>query len=151
MFNLFKKKFQDIFEYSDKWSVAQGVYEGKPMILRFRDIKDAIGHPDYPFQIGVVFPLKNPTPDGFPNQSESEILFSIETKFPDSLEKNKEAIFVMVITTKGMREFVFYAKEWKPEYFENKVKEINKSFPTHELQFMMKKDPAWDTFKQLVP
>jgi hypothetical protein len=49
-----------------------------------------------------------------------------------------------------MREFVFYANEWKPEYYEAKVKEINKQFPNRELQFMMQHDPKWDTYTSLV-
>jgi len=47
-----------------------------------------------------------------------------------------------------MREVVFYATEWKPEFFEQKVKSIDSGL--HKLQFMMQHDPEWNTFKQFV-
>ena len=64
----------------------------------------------------------------------------------EKLTEVNQAVFAMVVTFNGMREFVFYASEWKPEIYEQKVKSFDSG--KHELQFMMKRDPKWDTFKQ---
>ncbi len=146
MFNLFKKNFKDIGEYPDTWSVAQGIMEDKPIFVRFRNgLKEAVGHSGYPFQIGVAVPLLHPI-KGLPDGTESDELAKIEDVLVKKLTENNQAVFAMVITINGMREFVFYASEWKPEIYEQKVKSIDSG--KHELQFMMKQDPKWNTFKQ---
>lgn len=150
MFNLFKKKYKKIEEYPNIWSLAQGEFDGKPLVVRFRQIKEAEGHPDYPFQIGVAVPFLKNTPNGLPEKDDSDSLNIIEDKLSDLLEKQHHAVFVISITTNNMREFVFYAKEWKPEFFDKEIKELNKSIPSHNLQFMMKQDPKWSTFAQFV-
>ncbi len=54
----------------------------------------------------------------------------------------------MTITHNGMREFVFYAKKWEPEQFEELVKSVGvKDTNGHQLQFMMQEDKNWDTFR----
>lgn len=150
MFNFFKKKYKSIDEYPNTWSVGQCEFNGKPLIARYRQIKGAEGHPDYPFQIGVAVPFLKSTDNGLPENEDSDALNGIENKLADALEKNKQTVFVLTITTNNMREFVFYAKEWKPESFEKEIKELNKSFSSHSLQFMMKQDPKWSTFAQFV-
>lgn len=145
---MFKKTFKNILEYPDTWSVLTGENEGNPLTIRFRaGAKEAVGHPEYPFQIGVAVPLLRPNEQKLPEFDESVQLDLIEGRLVSSLLEGNETFFVMVVTTTSMREFVFYAKEWKPEYFENKVREVEKSTATHQLQFMMKPDENWETFK----
>ncbi len=145
----FSKKYKPIREYTDMWSASEGEYEGKPMFIRVRSsLKEAVGHPEYPFQIGIAIPLVEPTPQGLPVDDEAEILWSIEDKLVEVL--GDSAILALLVTTDGMREIVFYAKEWQPEEFERKVGDVNKLFPSHELQFMMQYDPEWQTFKSFV-
>lgn len=143
------QKYRNINEYEDRWTVLQGELNEKPIFSRYRNgFDEAVGHPDYPFQIGVAVPLINPTSDGLPTTPEANELFAIEDKLTETLEKNQEAVHVMTITFNGMREFVFYASEWKPEYFEQKVKDIRRNISSkHELQFMMQPDEKWETFR----
>lgn len=147
-----QKKFKNISDYGDKWQVLQGKLDNKPIVTRYKiSLVDAIGHPKYPFQIGVAIPLINPTVDGLTTDTEAEELWKIEDELTKTLEKNGEAVLAMVITFNGMREFVFYASEWKPEYFEQEVKQIQANHSisqNHELQFMMQHDKEWETFKK---
>ena len=152
MFNMLfgKKKYKNINEYSDKWLIAKGAEQNKPIFIRYRvGLAEAIGHPQYPFQIGVATPLLSPTAEGLTVNLEAEVLGKIEEKLEASLTENNQAVLAFIITTNGMREFVFYASEWKPEIFEQKVKAIDAE--GHDLQFMMKHDKDWNTFKQFVP
>jgi len=133
----------------DTWAVTRGTIEDKPLVVRFREgLRTVVGHPQYPFQIGVAIPLIEPDIHGFPSGKEGEELNIIEDKLDESLKKDDKAVFALTITANGMREFVFYASEWKPEFFEKAVKSIDSG--SHELQFMMQHDPTWDTFKKFV-
>ena len=147
MFSL--KKYKPMNEYSDEWSVAQGMHEGSPMYVRFRSsLKEAAGHPEYPFQIGIAVPLIKPTQAGLPTESEMNILSKIEDKLVDALKEH--AVLTLSISTGGMREFIFYANKWQPEEFEEIVSTTNKLFASHTLQFMIQHDPKWKLFKSFV-
>ncbi|MFA6274351.1 MAG: DUF695 domain-containing protein [Candidatus Paceibacterota bacterium] len=148
MFGLSKKKFKKISEYPETWEVAQAEVDGKPIFLRHRSLKDAVGHVDYPFKIGIAVPFKSPTINGLLSDDEAEELGKIEDKLINLLDKEGLGVFAFSITFDGMREFVFYMSEWKPEFFEKEIKSFNTK--SHQLQFIMETDPNWETFKQFV-
>ena len=82
-----------------------------------------------------------------PDKSEVSQLDKIEDLLIDMF--GTEAILVMVITNGIMREFVLYAKEWKPEIYDAQLKKLSKKTRPHSIQFIMKKDVKWFTFKSL--
>jgi uncharacterized protein DUF695 len=88
-------------------------------------------------------PFLNPNEHCLPTDEEAHELDELEENIERALAENDDAILVASITTDGMREFVFYATEWKPQYFEQKVNEAAKD-SNHEPQFMMQKDSNWD-------
>jgi vacuolar-type H+-ATPase subunit I/STV1 len=144
--------YRKITEYSDTWLSYQSTYEEKPISIRLREgLIPAQGHFDYPFQIGIATPLLDPITEGLTTSKEAEVLYLIEDALQSTLEQNEECVFALVITTSGMREFVFYASKWKPEFFERKVQEINSLYNDHKLQFMMQEDKEWNTFKNFLP
>lgn len=143
MLGLFKQK-KSLVEL-DRWVVRQGVLDNKPISVRFREgMLELKNREDYKHQIGVAVPLLNPTLEGLTTNEEAEELWKLEEKLEEVL---KEAIFVVSITTNGMREFIFYAKEWKPEIFEQAVKNIIAEIQ-HKPQFMMQADKEWNTYRE---
>jgi hypothetical protein len=145
-----KKKYKSIKEYPDTWAIGQGIENGKPIFVKFRaGLQDATGHPEFPFQIGVAVPLLNPTSDGLTTQTEAEVLWRLEDRLNEILTHNDRSVFAFIITTGGMREYVFYAREWTPEQFDKDVHAIDSE--GHQLQFMMRHDPHWDTYKEFTP
>ena len=138
-----------IEEYPDTWGVGRGVRAGKPVFVRYRSgLKEAAGHTGYPFQIGVAVPLADPTREGLSNNEEAERLARLEDALDDALKQ--EAVFAMAITTAGIREFVFYAKEWKPDYFAEKVSKTG-STAGYKPQFMMRADREWEAYRAFAP
>src|SRR6266478_443917 len=133
----------------DTWALSQGEMSGKPIFVRFRE--HVVGTDiakGYQFQIGVATPLLNPTVEGLTNDKESEELNVIEDELERALGRNQAALHVMTITYNGMRECVFYAMEWKPQHFEELVKEVaRKVAGAHKLQFMMQQDKEWETYR----
>jgi hypothetical protein len=146
MFKFLRKKNKDIKNYRDTWSVKTGILDGKPIFFRFREeLKDLLNYKQYPFQVGVAVPLKNPTEDGLIVDTENYELNRIEDLLKENLCADDSVVFVMAITHKGMREFVYYAKKWEPEILEKKVKSVN--YNSYKLQFIMQHDPKWDILK----
>ena len=147
-----KSEFKNITDYEDTWAVVEGKMEGKHIIIRYREgLVSAIGHPSYPFQIGVAVPFNSPTENGLVSDEEAKSLARIEDDLIDDLGADNEAVFAMSITYNGMREFVFYASKWDPEYFRKKVNKIQLAHKNdHELQFMIQSDQEWTTFSTYV-
>jgi hypothetical protein len=143
----FKKKFLPIDQYPDTWTLKAGTDQGLPIIVRTRTgFQQAAGHPEYPFQIGVAVPLLDPTENGLPGKREMAVLDKVETKLVEVLSR-EGAVLVLVITTGRMREFVFYARDWRPEELDLAVQSISSETIPHEIQFIMQHDPTWSAYK----
>lgn len=140
--------YEKINEEKD-WMVLQAYFDGHPGVISFKTtVNTEENRKNLPFQIGVAVPLLKPTDQGLPAQAEAEQLWKIEDELKSALGRVHNSILVMTITTDGMREFVFYAPEWKPKEIESTVKNVQAGMGyKHELQFMMKEDKNWETYK----
>lgn len=137
----------------NNWSVRQGTLNSTPIFISFlKGINSADNRRRYPYQIGVAVPLLRPTIDGLPTDTEAQLLWKIEDELQSKLGTEHEALYVMSVTTKGMREFVFYTHTWKPKLIEQTVKEIERKIGDgHELQFLLQRDEDWKTYQEFVP
>jgi hypothetical protein len=114
------------------WQVADGEYQGLPMITSFNLFyKELAGHPEYRHQVGIAVPLTNPSPSGLPDQAELAQLVAIEQTIRPPLEKDNISLFTGRITTKGMREFIFYTSD--PESVKSTFADLQRQVQTHQL------------------
>jgi len=146
----FQRRYPDKKDLAlqDNWSVSQGTYGGKPLIVRVnRGVEQAVGHPEFDHQVGIAVPLHSPDANGFPGPDESGQLDAIEDLLLTSLGAHRQCIFVAAISTGGMREFVFYTSE--PEATQKALAELEASGGTHRLQHVIQKDPDWNVYRQL--
>ena len=104
--------------------------------------RSVAGSAGYGIRVGVAIPLVSPRPDGLPDTAESTQLAAIEDALIDA--SNAHAMLVAVITTSGMREFVFYTGtgDWIPAFHE----QMMRSTPSHKVQCIAKHDPGWSVY-----
>ena len=130
------------------WSIAEGEHSGGIMIVRmnigYRDYKRV---PGYEHQVGIAVPLAKVEANGLPRPTEGAILNEIEEVICNSLEEQAESLFVAVITTDGMREFVFYTRE--PDRVKERMMELRERIPSHELQLSIQSDRDWRIYAKL--
>ena len=103
--------------------------------------------PGYEHQVGIAIPLMNPEATGLPGAAEGAVLGDIEEIIRSSLEEQGVSLLVAVITTGGMREFVFYTREH--HWVEQRVVELRQRITTHEMQLMIQLDKTWQVYAQL--
>ena len=116
------------------------------MIVRRNDsAKELAGHVDYNHRVGVAIPLLQPNELGLPANGESEQLHQLEDALVTALESGQKSILVLVITTGGMREFVFYTKD--PDSTKTVIENLQKTIASHEMQTYVAADHAWETYK----
>lgn len=146
----FNKRFPPKSELvlEPRWSLDQGVYAGRPLLVRLnRGIDAAIGHPDYSHQVGVAIPLRAPDENGFPAREEGEQLGRIEDLLAARLEAERQCIHVATLSTGGMRELVFYSSD--PASTHDLLEQLATEVSTHEVQHIVQPDPRWKVYRQL--
>lgn len=131
----------------DRWSLAQGENNGRPMIVRVNSsAKDYTGHPELPIRLGIAIPLHAPNEYGFPGEVESEQLGDIEDRLFEAIGSSGRV--VLIITTSGMREFVSYVRS--PEVAKQVVQSVQTGTTTHQVQHYAQADAKWELFGQFV-
>ncbi len=129
------------------WSVGQGLHDGKIMIVRSNTGYKEFGSvSDYEHQVGVAVPLRAPEPSGLPSPAEDAELGTIEDTICASLEREAESLLVAIITTSGMREFVFYTRA--PEQVKQRFEQLRISITSHKIQLMIQPDKEWGVYAE---
>ena|SRR6516165_6279490 len=64
-----------------------------------------------------------------------------------SFEERAQCLFVAIITTSGMREFVFYTRD--PEQVRKRFEEVRTGITSHQIQLMIQPDEGWSVYAQL--
>jgi hypothetical protein len=145
----FKKKHPPLTDLptGGGWQVLQGLYDGRPIVLRVNAAVDAFrGHPELGYQVGIAVPLKDPSEHGLPKQPELDALSAIEDRLVDTVVVAARSVLVAVVTTGGMREFVLYATD--PEEVKKNFARLEASNDSGlELQLMIQGDPEWSVFE----
>jgi len=138
---IFKRKDQGV---SDDWTVATGIFEDGPIVIRVNRGCAAL-EKTHPIQIGVSVPLREPVPGGLPSPQEDGLLGAIEEAL--LAEAKGQAVLAAVITTGTMREFVLYSPS--SQWIEGFHHALDDAVTTHEIQVMAKTDADWSIYKSL--
>ena len=93
-------------------------------------------------------PFHTPDENGFPAAEEAAELGDIEDQICSDLEVGNESLFAAVITTGGMREFVFYTSD--PQGVEIKLRNLRETIKSHTIQGMIRPDGDWDVYREFV-
>lgn len=146
----FRREYPDkeALDLTEAWSMARGRHGSDPMIVRVnRGVSAAIRHPAYTHQVGVAVPLNAPDEHGFPSPDESAQLDAIENLLVSRLTPDRQCLFVAVISTGGMREFVFYSSAAAATH--ERLQELASEVTDHEVQHRVQPDPKWRVYRRL--
>ena len=148
MFGLFKKKPDPSLMFADdNWQVAQGEYDGNPIIVRINvNLRPFVGKSDHVLKIGIAIPLNSPRLGEMPDPEENKIISIIEDKVLDTLKAKGSAVQALAITTGTFKEFVYYAK---PEIdVASFHQELKSGINSHDVQCIASIEKQWETYMQ---
>jgi hypothetical protein len=132
----------------DRWTVGQGTYQGRAMIVRLnKGVSNVMARQDFSYRVGIAVPFRRPNQRGFPPREEMKALEQIEIALDAALEHDRETVHVATITTSGMREFLFYTRN--TEHALAKVATVRAATKSHELQAIVVEDRDWSVYKEL--
>jgi hypothetical protein len=130
----------------DDWQVKMTQTEEGPMELKVNSgYANLIGHPDYPYQVGVAVPLNSPTEEGMYGSEEGDQLVVIEELLVEALQNENLALWVFSQCSLGVKEWVFYTTD--PDEVLNRINEVRDQVKTHAIQHVFQVDPEWRIFQ----
>ncbi|HEX4085791.1 MAG TPA: DUF695 domain-containing protein [Chthoniobacteraceae bacterium] len=124
------------------WSIAEGTHEGKPVIIRFRDLNQSFPRSKYPQRLNIFWTFAAPTTQGLPSSEDSSQAKSFEDRLINSVEGDGHSILSTVLTGKGQREFVFHTPEVKE--FLRRLTEMPQEQKRYPIEVGHTEDPDWD-------
>ena len=81
-----------------------------------------------------------------PTPEENATLQDLEVRLCQALEGDREALFVVALTTNGVKEWVLYTSD--PEVTKRRMQDFAPTVSTHKLQMVIEQDKAWTVYRQ---
>ena len=134
---------------TENWLVAQAQSDDKPVILRINGgARKYIAHPDLTLRLGITVVFNAPNEHGFCSNQEGQQLSQIEDSLTAQLMKNQKGFPVLVVTSGGRREFIFYVRDKKQACAA--VEAAIPSITSHKLTYGVESDPDWSYYQQFI-
>ena len=145
-FGFFRRSPAPAYPAADgPWSIATHRPGSPALILRINVGAAALrGHPDFATQVGIAVPFRDPDPNGFPGPAEDAEVRALEEALRAALMPEQRTVLVAVLTTEGMREFVWYTRD--PKRVRKAVTAVANELRTHQVQLIMQEDPDWEVY-----
>lgn len=130
---------------TDAWVLAEGQFQGKPSLLRFRPgLREYAGNPNYPRRLIVKWPYNEDDPSGMPSSSQSDELGSFEDALVDALDTERLAILAFVFTHAGVREWHFYIGD--ASEVGKRINLALSDYPKLPISLQVENDSGWNEF-----
>jgi len=132
----------------DKWILCQKVSNINQMLKVRADINDSIGNEQYPHLVTIKHKYTTSDDVLFPELSTLSYFAAFEEKCLEKLEEQKSLIFVATDINEGMVQLYVYCKDEQKTILD--AIDFFKKNPNFIVEFEVKKDPKWNSFKSML-
>ena len=137
--------FETICMNKDNWLVAMSDIDGLPAAIRLRaDVKSFIASGNHRHYLRVVWEISDPDENGLPSDHEIQRLESFEDHLCRAVEANDDAILTFVITSDGLRQWLFYSKDL--EESEHRINQLPQEEERYPIELTAKEDASWSEY-----
>ena len=145
-FSKSKEKLDIPPEEEHEWGVAQGKFDGAPVIIRYNKTAARFaGHSDLPLKLGFAVPLNSPNDGGLPDTEENAELDVIEDLIDRKVMAATRGVYALALTTGLMKEFVFYIAPGADIAILHE--EVRNQVSSHDVQCMAVEERKWESFR----
>jgi hypothetical protein len=109
--------------------------------VALRDLKD---RERFPYRAGFAVAFREPNRYGLPTEDEARDLTSVENEIDRAMSGKKLGFLALVITTGGMREYVFYSN--RPDAVRRQIRKMGGRVHGREIRTYVTADPGWDVY-----
>ena len=132
----------------DQWSMAQGIKNGKPLLVRYRSERpQGVDVSAFPFLLSATWTFQ-PNEFGLPSSEEMVLMDKFEDVLATSLEGSKTAYLMVILTGNSERDWLWYT--CGEDDAMRRVNHALKSHKPYPVQFSVQQDRAWRAYTQFV-
>ena len=92
------------------WTLIEASNEDGPILVRRRDFPDDFPKGDFPHRLNVFWRLSESSPNGMPEDVESNRMRLFEDRIVEATEPDRQTVLSLVLTGKSQREYVFHTQ-----------------------------------------
>ncbi len=130
----------------DLWSVAQGVKNGRPLLIRYRSERPhGVEATSYPLLLSATWSYCG-NELGLPAPEESELMAIFEDALASALEASQSAYLMVVLTGNGERDWLWYSRGEADSM--SRVNNTLKGHRRYPVEFSIQRDRAWRAYSQ---
>jgi hypothetical protein len=129
-----------------KWEMfKRGTSEGHLAYVRGNTALRALQNRQrFPYRAGFAVMFSKPNEFGLPGTDEASELTGVENEIDRAMSGKKLGFLSLVITTGGMREYVFYTG--RPDDVRKLMKKMGGKVRGREFRSYVVADPGWDVY-----
>jgi hypothetical protein len=98
----------------------------------------------FPYRAGFAVAFLKPNRFGLPGDDEAQDLTSLENEIDRAMSGKRLGFLTLVITTGGMREYVFYSNQ--PDAVRKLMRKMGNRMHGREVRTYVAADPAWEVY-----
>lgn len=129
------------------WAGAEGEYDGRPLLIRFREFADDFPRARYPDRLNVVWEMVESDTSGWPTDSEFERLRTFEDRLVEAVEPDSQSILTVVLTCNGEKEFVFQSVD--ATVFLDRLTNMPQELERYPIAIYRNSDAEWNYFSSV--
>lgn len=134
---------------TDAWNTADGQYQGKPRLLRYRpNLKKYLGDPEYPRRLIIIWDYESENSSGLPSSELLDEMRSFEDAVVNALDIDRCAVLAFILTQNGVREWHFYLDDVSE--VGDRINESLTTFPKLPLHLQVEEDSNWDEMRAVL-
>lgn len=129
-----------------KWEMfKRGTADGHLAFARANvGLRDVVRRQRYPYRVGFVVRFLKPNAYGLPTDDEARELTTLENEIDRAMSTKKLGFLALVITTGGMREYVFYSN--RPDAARSRIAKMKGRVQGREIRTYVTADPGWEVY-----
>ena len=129
-----------------KWEMfKRGTSDGHLAYIRGNTALRALNERErFPYRVGFAVAFQKPNRYGLPGVDEARELMSLENEIDRAMTGKKLGFLSLVISTGGMREYVFYSNQ--PDAVRRVIKKMGGRLHGRDIRSYVTADPGWEVY-----
>lgn len=135
--------------FSTRWVLADGELNDHPITIRYRDeVDEQLNSGEFKHCIQISWSAAFVDEQtGYPTAEELEQIDAFNQKLMIAVEKDEQAILLMVLMCQGINQWILYAKDI--ETLQASLNTIPTDTGLYPIEVVAEEDPSWVTFTEL--